>query len=174
VGSALGGAMARASEVFSLLGKHQLVVHLDYGPALLGLEIRYSYPLSALHLSPERVIRIPQDQILRDVLRHLDHLVKGLTGRIPAPSGPPCQDRVCRPTGATIVIQDGRRGHEQPLAWLNYEDEGPEIGSRVGKSVRMTPPDFTPDEFSSWDRLRQRIRGIAWAHYQGAAADTFR
>jgi hypothetical protein len=164
--------MARASEVFSLLGKHQLVVHLDYDPAILGLEIRYSYPLSALHVSAERVIRIPQDQILRDVHRHLDHLIKGLTARIPAPSGPPCQDRACRPTGATIVIQDGRLGHDLPLAWLNYEEEGPEVGVRVAKAIRMNPHDFSPNEFSSWDRLRQRIRGIAWVHYQGAVAGT--
>src|SRR6266545_5335754 len=112
--------MAKALEVFSLLAKHELVVHLDYGPAFLGLEIRYSYPLSAVHLAPERVVRIPQDQILRDVARHLDHLVDGLTVRIPPPSGLACQGRLCRPTGATIVIQDRRRGSELPLAWLNY------------------------------------------------------
>jgi hypothetical protein len=163
--------MARAPEVFSLLGKHQLVIHLDYGPAVLGLEIRYSYPLSTLHVSPERVIRIPQGLILRDVLRHLELLVRGLTARIPSPSGPPRQDRICRPIGATIAIQDDRHGHELPLAWLAYEEDGQESGSRVGKEIRMTQRDFTPDEFSSWDRLRQRIRGIAWAHYQGAVGD---
>ena len=162
--------MTRALEVFSLLGKHQLVVHLDYSPTTLELEIRYSYPLSSLHLSPERVIRVPKDQILRDVLRHLNHLVKGLTGRIPPPAGPAGADRVCRPTGATIVIQDERRGLGLPLAWLSYEEEAPEIGARVGKEVRMTSPDFTADELSSWDRLRQRIRGIAWVHYQGTIA----
>jgi hypothetical protein len=166
--------MARASEVSSLVGKHQLVVHLHCEPAIVGLQIRYSYPLDALRVSAERVIRIPQEQILRDVRRHLDHLVKALTARIPPPSGPPCQDRISRPTGATIVIQDGRPGHELPLAWLNCEEEGPEIGSRVGKAVRMDPHDFTADEFSSWDRLRQRIRGIAWVHYQGAVADISR
>jgi hypothetical protein len=165
--------MTRASEVFSLLGKHQLVVHLDYNPAIAGLEIRYSYPLNALQVSAERVIRIPQDQILRDVRRHLDHLVTGLTTRIPPPSGP-CRDRFCRPTGVTIAIQDGRPGHELPLAWLSYEEEGPEIGSRVGRAIKMNPHDFTSDECSSWDRLRQRIRGIAWAHYQGAVADVLR
>ena len=156
--------MTKAVEVFSLLGKHELVVQLDYGPAPLGLEIRYSYPLSAVHLAPERVVRIPQDQILRDVARHLDHLVKGLTARIP-----PGQ-RFCQPTGATIVIQDRRNGHELPVAWLNYEEDGPEIGSRVGKVIRMDPQDFTADELSSWDRLRQRVKGIAWAHHQGAVA----
>jgi hypothetical protein len=166
--------VTRASEVFSLLGKHQLVVRLDYDPAMVGLEIRYSYPLNALQVSAERVIRIPQDQILRDVRRHLDHLVNGLTARIPPPSSPPCQDRLCRPTGVTIVIQDGRPGHELPVAWLSYEEEGPEIGSRVGKAIRMNPHDFSPDECSSWDRLRQRIRGIAWAHYQGAVVDILR
>ena len=163
--------MSRASEVFSLLGKHQLIIHVDYGPAILGLEIRYSYPLSTLHVSPERVIRIPQDRILRDVLRHLDHLVRGLTVRIPPPSGPPWLDRGYRLVGATIAIQDNRHGHEVPFAWLTYEEDGREIGSRVGKEVRMTPRDFTPDEVSSWDRLRQRIKGIAWAHYQGAVGD---
>jgi hypothetical protein len=162
--------MAKAVEVFSLLGKHELVVHLDYGPALLGLAIRYSCPLSAVHLSPERVVRIPQDQILRDVARHLDHLVKGLTVRIPPPSGPACRGRLCRPTCATIVIQDKRHGSELPLAWLNYEEEDPESGSRVGKVIRMNPHDFTADELSSWNRLRQRIKGIAWAHHQGAVA----
>lgn len=174
MGSARGGAMARASEAFSLLGKHQLVIHLDYGPAILGLEIRYRYPLSTLHVSPERVIRIPQDQILRDVLRHLDHLVRGLTLRIPSPSDPPCPDRMCRPIGATIAIQDERPGHELPLAWLTYEEDGSELDSRVGKEIRMTRRDFTPDEVSSWDRLRQRIKGIAWAHYQGAVGDMSR
>ena len=161
--------MAKAVEVFSLLGKHELVVHLDYGPALLGLAIRYSCPLSAVHLSPERVVRIPQHQILRDVARHLDHLVKGLTARIPPPSGVAGQ-RLCQPTGATIVIQDRRNGHELPVAWLNYEEDGPEIGSRVGKVIRMDPQDFTADELSSWNRLRQRVKGIAWAHHQGAVA----
>ena len=161
--------MAKAVEVFSLLGKHELVVHLDYGPALLGLAIRYSCPLSAVHLSPERVVRIPQDQILRDVSRHLDHLVKGLTARIPPPSGLACEDRLCRPTGATIVLQDRQHGNELPLAWLNYEEDGPEIGS-LGKVIRMSPPDFTAEELSSWNRLRQRIKGIAWAHHQGAVA----
>jgi hypothetical protein len=161
--------MTKAVEVFSLLGKHELVVQLDYGPAPLGLEIRYSYPLSAVHLAPERVVRIPQDQILRDVARHLDHLVKGLTARIPPPSGVAGQ-RLCQPTGATIVIQDRRNGHELPVAWLNYEEDGPEIGSRVGKVIRMDPQDFTADELSSWNRLRQRVKGIAWAHHQGGVA----
>ena len=160
--------MAKAVEVFSLLGKHELVVHVDCGPALFGLEIRYRYPLSAVHLSPERVVRIPHDQMLRDVARHLDHLVNGLTARIPPPSGLAGQGWRCQPTGATIVIQDRRHGHELPLAWLNYEEEGPEIGSRVGKVIRMNPHDFTADELSSWNRLRQRIKGMAWAHYQGA------
>ena len=162
--------MAKAVEAFSLLGKHELVVQLDYGPAFSGLEIRYSYPLSAVHLSTERVVRIPQDQILRDVSRHLDHLVKGLTARIPPPSGLACEGRLCRPTGATIVIQDRHDGNELPLAWLNYEEDRPENRSRVGKVIRMSPHDFTADELSSWDRLRQRIKGIAWAHHQGAVA----
>lgn len=160
--------MTRASEVFALLGKHQLVVHLDCGPVLSDLEIRYSYPLNAVQVSTERVIRIPKDQVLRDVHRHLDHLVKGLTARMPA--GPASPDRVNRPTGATILIQDGRQGHDLPLAWLNYEEDG----ARVGKSITMNPDDFTPDELSSWDRLRQRVRGIAWAHYQGAVAEILR
>jgi hypothetical protein len=157
--------MARAPEVFSLLGKHQLVVHLDYDPATVELEIRYRYPLSSLHVSPERVIRIPKDQILRDVFRHLTHLVRGLADRIPQPAGPSCRDRVCRPTVATIVIQDELQ--DLPVAWLDYEEEGPEIGSRVGREIRINAPDFTADEVCSWDRLRQRIRGMAWAHYQG-------
>jgi hypothetical protein len=155
--------MARAPEVFSLLGKHQLVVHLDYDPATEELEIRYRYPLSSLHASPERVIRIPKEQILRDVLRHLTHLVRGLADRIPHPVGPACPDRVCRSPVATIVIQD--EVQDLPIAWLDYEEEGPEIGSR--REIRMNAPDFTADEVCSWDRLRQRIRGIAWAHYQG-------
>lgn len=162
--------MAKAVEVFSLLGKHELVVQLDYGPALLGLQIRYSYPLSAVHLSPERVVRIPQDQILRDVARHLDHLFTGLTARIPPPAGLTGQGRLCQPTRATIVIQDRGYGHELPVAWLNYEEDDPEIGARVGKVIRMDPQDFTADELSSWNRLRQRIKGIAWAHHQGAVA----
>ena len=29
---------------------------------------------------------------------------------------------------------------------------------------------LTADELSSWNRLRQRIKGIAWAHHQGAVA----
>jgi hypothetical protein len=165
MGSCMGGSMARAPEVFSLLGKHQLVVHLDYNPATVELKIRYSYPLSSLHASPERVIRIPKDQILRDVLRHLTHLVRGLADRIPHRGGPASRDRVWRPTVATIVIQDELQG--LPVAWLDYEEEGPEIGSRVGREIRMNAPDFTTAEVCSWDRLRQRIRGIAWAHCQG-------
>ena len=161
--------MAKAVEVFSLLGKHELVVQVDYGPAPLGLKIRYSYPLSAVHLSPERVVRIPHDQILRDVARHLDHLVKGLAARIPPLAGLACEGRRCQPTSATIVIQDRQHGNELPVAWLNYAEEGPEM-SRVGKVIRMNPHDFTADELSSWNRLRQRIKGIAWAHHQGAVA----
>jgi len=168
MGSCMGGSMAGAPEIFSLLGKHQLVVHLDYDPATLQLEVRYRYPLSSLHASPERVIRIPKDQILRDVLRHLTHLVKGLADRIPRAVGPACRERVCRPTAATIVIQDELQ--DLPIAWLDYVEEGPEVGSRVGREIRMSPPDFTADEVCSWDRLRQRIRGIAWAHYQGSVA----
>lgn len=166
--------MTRASEIFALLGKHQLVVHLDCDPVLSDLQIRYSYPLNAVQVSAERIIRIPRDQVLRDVHRHLDHLVKGLTARMPPPAGPAGPDRVCRPTGATILIQDGRQGHELPLAWLRYEEDGASLGSRVGKAITMNPDDFTTGEFSSWDRLRQRVRGIAWAHYQGAVAEILR
>ena len=77
---------------------------------------------------------------------------------------PACPDRVCRSPVATIVIQDELQ--DLPVAWLDYEEEGPEIGSRVEREIRMNAPDFTADEVSSWDRLRQRIRGMAWAHYQ--------
>ncbi|MGH7367499.1 MAG: hypothetical protein ACREK9_13915 [Candidatus Rokuibacteriota bacterium] len=150
---------------FSRPAKHQLVIHVDYGPPPAGLQVRYSYPFNAFQVSPERILRIPEDQILRDVLRYLDLLHKGLTDRIPIPTP------VRRPAAATIVIQDESHRLELPLAWLTYEEEGPTTGSRAERQVRMSPRDFTADELSSWDRLRQRIKGIAWTHYQGVVGE---
>lgn len=165
--------MTKASKVFPLLAKHELVIHLDYGPPVAGLEIRYRYPFSAPDAFPERVVRIQQHRILRDVLRDLDILYHGLTKRIRTPVGLPyaAVDPVTRPIVATIVIQDQRRSHELPLARLCYPEDVPGNGSRVEREVRMEAGDFTADERVSWDRLRKRIKGIAWTHYQGAVGD---
>lgn len=165
--------MTKASGVFPLLAKHELVIHLDYGPPVAGLKIRYRYPFRTPDAFPERVVRIPQHQILRDVLRDLDILYQGLTNRVPVPAGPPDTGVVphTRPAIATIVIQDQRRAQELPLARLCYPEDVAGNGSQAEREVHMEAEDFTADERLAWDRLRKRIKGIAWTHYQGAVGD---
>jgi hypothetical protein len=156
--------MSRTLEVFSLLGKSQLRIELDYSPNSPSLEVRYHYPVSAVHVSSERAIRIPRREILRDVLRHIETLFAGLVAKA---GRPPTLDVGVRPSGATIVIQDERQHQQLPLAWLTYQDADP--GPTVVAPIKMDRTSFTPDEIAVWDRLRQRIKGIVWAHYRGAA-----
>ena len=54
------------------------------------------------------------------------------------------------------------------LAWLTYTQHVPATGPRLEQQhLALGAPDLTAAERTTLERLRNRIKGIAWTHYQG-------
>jgi hypothetical protein len=149
--------------------KHQLLIHLDYGDTLPSLEVRYSYPFSTPHRLPEQAIAVPKAKIPGPIKKDLDYLYRQMSDRIP----PPTPVRLphahivpdIRPAIMTVVVQDQQRQTQIPLARLYYHEEVLKLGSRIEAQVRMGPADFSGSERAAWERLRVKIKRMAWEHY---------
>ena len=152
--------------------KQELLIHVDYGLPFGGVVVRYRGPISEPDVLPEQVIRLPSTRIPRDVQHELDELYAAFTGKIPPPaSDAAAAGWVIRPALATILIQDHERPHVMPVAWLTYVRQGPAGQARLEQQqLTLGAADLTSAELDTLEHLRQRIKGIAWAHYQGPIA----
>jgi hypothetical protein len=151
--------------VTARLLKQELLIHLDYGLPFGDVVVRYRGPLGEPEGLPEQVIHLLRVRIPRDVQYELDDLYQAFARRIPAPAEP---DGTVQPALATILIQDQERPPELALAWLTYVQQARAAGSRLEQQhLALGAADLTPQERSTLERLRHRIKGIAWTHYQG-------
>jgi len=149
--------------------KHQLSIHLDYGPVLENLELRYSYPFSAPHELPEQSIRMGLDRLDGRVRQNLDFLIDSLTGRTKSPDPvhlPHTQlTPVLRPTILTVVIQDQTRQDQLPIMRLYLFESVDEVGSRIERETRVEGPSASAAERDAWQKLRQWVKGRVWDDY---------
>jgi hypothetical protein len=155
--------------VTARLLKQELLIHVDYGLPFGGLVVRYRGPISEPGALPEQVIHLARRLVPRDVQYELDDLYAGLARRIPPPaSGHAPAGWVIRPALATILVQDQERPPGLPLAWLNYIQQVVATGERLEQQhIALGEADLTSEERRALDRLRHRIKGVAWTHYQG-------
>ncbi len=150
--------------VAARLLKQELLIHLDYGLPFGGVVVRYRGPVGEAEGPREQAIHLVRARIPRDVQQELDDLYQAFVRRIP-PAEP---DGTVQPALATILIQDQERPPDLALAWLTYVRRGPAAASRLEQEhLALGAADLTPTERSTLERLRHRIKGIAWTHYQG-------
>ena len=150
--------------VTARLLKQELLIHVDYGLPFGDIVVRYRGPISDPEALPEQVIHLLRARIPRDVQYELDELYQGCTRKIPPPSGPARVGWVIQPALATILIQDHERPTGLAVAWLTYVQHVPGRGQQ---HIALRAVDLTVEERSTLERLRHRIKGIAWTHYQG-------
>jgi hypothetical protein len=151
--------------VTARLLKQELLIHLDYGLPFGDVVVRYRGPLGEPEGLPEQVIHLLRARIPRDVQHELDDLYQAFTQRIPAPAG---VGGMVQPALATLLIQDQERPPGLPLAWLTYIQQVPAAGPHLEQQhLALGAADLTSQERSTLERLRHRIKGIAWTHYQG-------
>jgi hypothetical protein len=154
--------------VAARLLKQELLIHVDYGLPFGDIVVRYRGPISDPEALPEQVIHLLRARIPRDVQHELDELYQAFTRRIPPPSGPARVGWVIQPALATILIQDHERPMGLAVAWLTYMQHVPATGPRLEQQhLALGAPDLTAAERTTLERLRNRIKGIAWTHYQG-------
>jgi hypothetical protein len=154
--------------VTARLLKQELLIHVDYGLPFGDIVVRYRGPISDPEALPEQVIHLLRARIPRDVQYELDELYQGCTRKIPPPSGPARVGWVIQPALATILIQDHERPTGLAVAWLTYVQQVPATGPRLEQQhIALRAVDLTVEERSTLERLRHRIKGIAWTHYQG-------
>jgi hypothetical protein len=151
--------------VTARLLKQELLIHLDYGLPFGDVVVRYRGPLGEPDGLAERVIHLLRARIPRDVQYELDELYQAFARRIPAPAE---VGGIVQPALATILIQDQERPPGLALAWLTYVQQVPAAGPRLEQQhLALCATDLTPHERSVLERLRHRIKGIAWTDYQG-------
>jgi len=150
--------------VTARLLKQELLIHLDYGLPFGDVVVRYRGPLGEPEGPREQAIHLLRARTPRDVQQELDDLYQAFVRRIP----PAEADGTIQPALATILIQDQERPPDLALAWLTYVRRGPAAGSRLEQEhLALGAADLTPPERSTLERLRHRVKGIAWTHYQG-------
>jgi hypothetical protein len=159
--------------VTARLLKHELLIHVDYGLPFGSLVVRYRGPISDPDAVPEQAIQLPRARIPRDVQDELDELYHGFTRRIPPPT--PAETPtgwIIRPALATILIQDPERPPGLALAWLTYVQQLRALDERLEQQhLAFLAVDLTAAERTTLERLRHRVKGIAWAHYQGPVGE---
>ena len=153
--------------------KHQLNIHLDYGPhcfELWGLEVRYGYHYSGEHQLREQVIQIGANHIEPELKTALDSIYEFLKSRIPEPAAvrlPHSEVRPkVRPAGLTFVVLDQSRAQALPIARLYYYEEIEPLGSRIERRIYLEKPDWKETEHVACERVREDVRKIAWKDYE--------
>ena len=153
--------------------KHQLNIHLDYGPHCFeqwGLEVRYGYHYSGEHQLREQVIRIGENHIEPNLKTDLAFIYKALKSRIPEPELvrlPHAEVKpTIRPAGLTFVVLDQTRAKALPIARLYYYEEVEPLGSCIERRVYLEMPDWTDAENTVCERIRESVRKISWKDYE--------
>jgi hypothetical protein len=123
---------------------HQLMIHLDYHPNG-ALDIRYSYPFSTPHALSEQVIRLAPGEVPEQLRKELTEIVDWLHAR--------------------LNVRPVRIPH-LPVARLYCYEEIRELGSQVERELRMEATDFSSKQLAVWKSVREKIKGMAWAHFQ--------
>jgi hypothetical protein len=156
-----------------MLFKHQLSVHLDYGPTCFepgGLEVRYGYHQSGVHELREQVIRVRASDIAPELRFDLAELYAALEKRIPIPEAVRLPHAAVQPEiqpgGLTFVVLDQSRAAALPIARLYYYEVIAPLESRVERQVRAEKPDWTDLERTVCFRVQASVRKLAWADYQ--------
>lgn len=152
--------------------KHQLNIHLDYGPSAFepwALEVRYGYHYSGEHELREQVLRIPAGEIGAALTADLKELYEALRRRIPEPKTmrlPHAEiRRQVRPTGLTYVVLDQARATRLPIGRLYYLEEVEPLRSRIERRVYLERPDWQQSELPLCKRVREAVRKLAWEDY---------
>jgi len=153
--------------------KHQLNIHLDYGPQcfeLWGLEVRYGYHYSGEHQLCEQVIRIAVNHIEPALKTDLDSIYESLKSRIPEQAAVRLTHSEVtpkvRPAGLTFVVLDQSRAKALPIARLYYYEEIEPIGSRIERRIYLENPDWKETEHEVCERVQENVRKIAWKDYE--------
>ena len=152
--------------------KHQLNVHLDYGPTCPGgrLEIRYGYHHSGVHQLREQVLVLSRDEIPAKLRTDLTEVYAALERRIPDPDLVRLPHASIRPElesgGLTFVVLDQARASKLPLARLYYYETVEPLSSRIEREVRVERAGWTPSELDICSRITERIRKLAWEDYE--------
>ncbi len=152
--------------------KHQLNIHLDYGPQcfeLGGLEVRYGYHYSGEHQLREQLVRIPAAELQPALKSELDVLYETMRQRIPEPASvrlPHAEIRpTIRPGGLTFVVLDQARATKLPIARLYYYEIIEPIRSNIERRVYLEQADWTEEELETCKGIRDKVRNIAWEDY---------
>jgi|SRR3972149_10143605 len=153
--------------------KHQLNIHLDYGPHCFeqwGIEIRYGYHYSGEHQLREQVIRIGANRIDPELKKDLSSIYEALKNRIPKPEAvrlPHAEvTPKISPAGLAFVVLDQARAKALPIARLYYYEEIEPLGSRIERRIYMEKPDWKDAESEVCERVRENVRKIAWKDYE--------
>jgi hypothetical protein len=154
--------------------KHQLLVHLDYSPPPIRLDVRFSYPFSGDHVLREQVLSFDQASIPTHLRTDLDAIVRFLLCRIPRPADVRLPHAKVTPTieraVLTVVAQDQNRAVVVPLARMYYRETVHELGSMNEKQIRVERPDLSADELRLAKRVAAAARRIAWQAYSRTMA----
>jgi hypothetical protein len=152
--------------------KHQLNIHLDYGPTCPdgGLEIRYGYHYSGPHQLREQVICLKQSEIAGPLRKDLAEVYSALERRIPAPENVRLPHASIRPDvksgGLTLVVLDQARAPTLPMARLYYYEIVASLNSRIEGQVRVERDGWTPTELEICVRIAEGVRKLAWQDYE--------
>ena len=154
--------------------KHQLFIHMDYESSGI-LWVRYSYPLSEPPIG-ETVIRLQAKKVPAQLRKDIELVIKEFISRITvkpirAPHAIIMPSIVLGVT--TIVIQDQTRAKDLPQARLYYYEVVSKLGIQVEKELHMGPTDFAGSLQAPWQRIKAKVKGIAWKHYIGLVGSEY-
>jgi hypothetical protein len=156
-----------------MLLKHQLNIHLDYGPNCFeawGLEIRYGYHYSGEHQLREQVVRIQAADLKPELKANLNAIYDALRCRIPEPDIVRLPHAVVRPSirpaGMTFVVLDQTRADRLSIARLYYYEEVAPLGSRIERRVYLEQPDWSCEEREICNHIRDVVKKMAWQDYE--------
>jgi len=155
--------------------RHQLMIHLDYGKGIGGLEIRYSYPFAGPHSLREQLIKYRFDQIevgLKEMLDNFVELIKARTPKTDIAVLPHAEVTPDILHGLlTFVVQDQQRAETVPMARLLYHEKIEPVGSQVERKIHVKRPEFSDDELALAEGIRTIVKGIGWAAYCESMGD---
>jgi hypothetical protein len=157
--------------------RHQLNIHLDYrGPERtpFEVEVRFSYPHAGDHSLPETSRRWSSSSMSPRIEAAFRTLYSAMESRIPAVEKPrlPHASLTVRylPQILTFVVQDQSRSSQLPLARLYYIEVLP-VRTQIEKEVCVGRSDWSADELSTCEVVRQAVKSFAWSAYKSIVGE---